>query len=244
VPTEEGKKQQAEAVAAANRRRMGEKRPNQKSTHTPESDAKRSEAMKRRWADPEYKARLSAKFKASMTPETRTKHSKAQKRVRSSETDKARRAEIEARPETKAARSAAARKRWARPGEHERQSEAIRQTWVTPTPERLNSLHWRHDKPLTGLEIQVLAALAARGVTLPAEHIHMTVGRYEFDFYVESLNLDVECDSRHWHAHPDRVKHDAVRDKKLKALGYTVLRITEEEITAGDFTRLDEILSK
>lgn len=58
----EAREKQRLAVAEANRRRKGEKRPNMKSTHTPESDAKRSASMAARWADPAYRARMEAIF--------------------------------------------------------------------------------------------------------------------------------------------------------------------------------------
>jgi very-short-patch-repair endonuclease len=242
VATEEGKKRQAEAVAAANRRRKGEKRPEQASTHTPESDAKRSEAMKRRWADPEYRARLSEADKASRTPESNARRSETHKEIWQDPEYRARRAETEARPETKARRSAAAKAMHANPENKERHRKALQSAWADPSPGQLASL----DALLTGapvspLEARVIAVLIARQVSFV---VHKTIGRYQADLYIPELNLDIECDGRYWHNHPDRMKHDAKRDAWLTSNGHKVLRLTQAEITAGDFTRLDEIITK
>lgn len=246
------RKEDPEAYATWRAQRVREGRQRQtpeersegaRKSHTPESDAKRSSSMANKHAEPEYAAEHAARMsEVSSRPDVKTKRSESGKTARQRPEVKVKHDAANVDPEVRAKKAAGSRKRWARPGEHERQSEALRKSWDAPTETRLNSVRHRQSMPLTGLEIMVLAALAERGINLPPENIHMLADRYEFDFYIDHLRLDIECDSRFWHAHPDRVAHDNRRDEKLKAAGYKILRLTEQEITAGDFSRLDAII--
>jgi hypothetical protein len=237
--TEEQKARHAAAVAAANRRRKGEKRPDQASTHSPESDAKRSEAMKRRWADPEYKARLSEADKASRTPESNARRSETHKELWEDPEYRARRAETEAQPEVKERRSAAAKAKHAEPEFKERHREGLRRAWEEHPEAFSGSLDHILAGPVNDLEVAVLTALAGRDV---AFMVHKRLDRYEADIYVPELRLDIECDGTYWHSRPGRASRDAKRDARLGELGYNVLRLTETEITTGDWSRLDTAL--
>jgi very-short-patch-repair endonuclease len=207
---------------------------------TEESRRKRSEAMKRRWADPEYRARLSEADKASRTPESNAKRSATQKKLWENPEFRAQHAETEAKPEVKARRSAAAKALHADPEFKERHRESLRRSWEENPGSRQKSLDALLAKvPITAAEVTVLQALTARGLACT---VHKRLGRYEADVYVESLKLDVEAD-QHWHTAPSRKAHDAKRDAILAAQKITVIRLTEEEITAGDWSRLDAAIT-
>jgi very-short-patch-repair endonuclease len=52
------------------------------------------------------------------------------------------------------------------------------------------------------------------------------------DFLIPSKNLIIECDGKYWHEMPGRAEHDELRDRKLRGLGYTVVRLSEESINS------------
>ncbi len=61
------------------------------------------------------------------------------------------------------------------------------------------------------------------------------------DLFVPHLNLDIECDGSHFHDE-STAEREATRDAALAEIGVTVLRLSEAEIKAGDFSRLAEAL--
>jgi len=207
-----------------------------------DANRKRAEAMKRRWADPEYKARLSAAQQAAHTPESNVRRSESAKRLWQDPEFQARVSEGHAAsdPDVKARQAEAARKLHDNPVSKERHREAMRRSWENPSPGQMQSLVALHgSKPVTGIESLVLAALAKRGV---ACIVHCRLGRYEADLYIPALHLDIECDGSYWHR-KEHAGRDMKRDQNLASRGYTVLRLTEEEITAADWSRLDAAIS-
>lgn len=56
------------------------------------------------------------------------------------------------------------------------------------------------------------------------------IGTYFVDFLISECNWIIECDGIYWHSQPKRVEHDIIRDRYLKDLGYTVIRITGKKI--------------
>ena len=59
------------------------------------------------------------------------------------------------------------------------------------------------------------------------------VASYFADFFIPASNLIVECDGRYWHS--IRVEHDAKRDVKVAALGFRIIRLSQDEIENGTF---------
>lgn len=85
---------------------------------------KRSEAMRRRWADPEFRAKQIKRIRAKVsTEECRAKASAAGKRMWQDPEFRERMSEKQKR---------AARKRWQRKGEHEKASMAIKAALADP----------------------------------------------------------------------------------------------------------------
>lgn len=97
---------------------------------------------------------------------------------------------------------------------------------------------------LTSIEAKTAMALNDRDV---AYQLHKTIGDYVADIYVPeafldaSLSLDIECDGSAFHD-DSTTRREADRDAALLDMGVLVLRLTEAEINANDFTRLDRTL--
>ncbi len=97
---------------------------------------------------------------------------------------------------------------------------------------------------ITSIEAKTAMALNDRDV---AYQLHKTIGDYVADIYVPeafldaSLSLDIECDGSAFHD-DSTTRREADRDAALLDIGVIVLRLTEAEINASDFTRLDRTL--
>jgi very-short-patch-repair endonuclease len=92
---------------------------------------------------------------------------------------------------------------------------------------KIARLHKRiHFKP-SSLEHIVRSVLEAIGVNYV---LHYRVLTFVADIFVPSRNLIIECDGFYWHSRPGAVERDAARDKKMTEAGYTVLRLSEQEI--------------
>ena len=57
------------------------------------------------------------------------------------------------------------------------------------------------------------------------------INSYSVDFFLPNSNICLEVDGKYWHKN---VKKDTLRDKKLKVLGYDILRIKELDIINTD----------
>lgn len=154
-------------------------------------------------------------------------------------------------PERRAAHAEAMRQRWADPAfrerltaiarspeGRERRRQAALDQWSRSTPEERSALMrgvrraFKGGHTLTKLEAAVLVALNDYGV---AYNVHLPIGDYVADIFVPFARLDVECDGNRFHENADR---EAKRDAAIRAFGFTVVRLSEAEIIAGDFTRL------
>ena len=103
---------------------------------------------------------------------------------------------------------------------------------------RKANAHIKGGKVVTQLEAAVLMVLNA---CLVPYFVHFGVGGYTADVYVPSLRLDIEADGSAFH-NEDTAEREAERDAALAAVGVTVLRLTEAEIEAGDWSRLHAAL--
>lgn len=91
----------------------------------------------------------------------------------------------------------------------------------------------------SSLEVAVAAHLDALGVRYqPQVRVH----RFLVDFRIG--DLIVEADGIYWHSQPKVQERDARKNAAVAAAGYRMLRLTEAEILAGDFSRLDAALSE
>lgn len=217
-------------------------------------------------ATPERKARRSAAMQeVNNRPEKRAKHSVLMTELHQDPEFKIRHADgmrqaNQERPEINDARSTTMQSRWTdspelfagsvealrqdarSPEGRARRKQTFRKTWKTNEKlvENLNAT--RANRAPTNLELAVGYELTKRGVIYIPRYFF---ARHELDLYVPALKLDVEADGRYWHdgkAFPWRPDWDAERDARLAKHGIRVLRLTEAEITGGDWSRLDEAL--
>lgn len=87
----------------------------------------------------------------------------------------------------------------------------------------------------SGLEKIVEAILVLLNIDY---EFNYKVGRYWLDFALVKWKIDLECDSKYWHA--GREKQEAKRDKFLADKGWIVVRLNENEIEHD----LDNALSR
>jgi hypothetical protein len=134
-------------------------------------------------------------------------------------------------PESREKASESAKARWAKMGPAER--EPI----LTSIAKANRGIRGGHH--ITKPEAGVMTYLTEAEVPYL---VHKPQGPYTLDIYVPSLRLDIEADGAYYHdgRNADR---EAVRDAYLTEQGVTVLRLSEAEIKARDFSRLSTYLS-
>lgn len=83
----------------------------------------------------------------------------------------------------------------------------------------------------SSIELTIRAVLDGVGVPyFPA----YPIGPYAADIYVPSHRLVIECDGTYWHR--NSAEKDKARDMYMIGLGYSVLRLPEQDIRAGAAT--------
>ena len=112
----------------------------------------------------------------------------------------------------------------------------------------------KNEKEVTGLfdvapvEKIMRQALRRRGIKARPEFPVCLPGnrRYRLDFAVfcKKGALNIECDSNKWHSAKRQLIKDKTRDKDLKKLGWSILRLKEDEITGKINTSLAKIVSR
>lgn len=90
----------------------------------------------------------------------------------------------------------------------------------------------------TGIEKAVAAMLLSLGVIAVPQ---FRISRWVCDFYVPFNNLVIECDGYYWHSRPETLEKDKRKDAWLKAKGYNLLRLTEQEINEAPETCLAKL---
>jgi hypothetical protein len=84
----------------------------------------------------------------------------------------------------------------------------------------------------SGLEADFLALLVAAGIELPEGQVDLGgdgwIGRV--DFYYRVLRLVIEIDSHTFHSTLLDIQADERRDESMRAAGFRVMRITEEQL--------------
>lgn len=181
-----------------------------------EARRNRSEAARRRWENPEYRAKISEASRSQAEREDRAARARASWASLSPEQRKAR-----------GQRCAAARiGRRQSPQEIENRAQALRRYWTrVPEAERKRRgrelVVKRNRARMTDNEVAIAAALRFAQVTYEYQAI---VGDAVVDFLVPEVKLVIETDGAYWH---DRAK-DGARDEALSRLGYEVIRIPHD----------------
>lgn len=68
-------------------------------------------------------------------------------------------------------------------------------------------------------------------------------GKFICDFYLPEKNLIIECDGIYWHSTQEAQNRDKSKDAYLKACGYQVLRLTDDEINRCIDDCVEKIIS-
>ena len=192
----------------------------------------------KRHHSPEHRAKISAALKGRIfSPETHTKMSAGQKGMRRSPQTAAHRAKI----------SAALKGRIASPEARARMSAAQRK------PETYAKLLARRSQQVTPLkdtkpEVAVQTLLRDCGIEF-AKHRHIPGLNHQWDIKIESKKTLIEVDGCYWHGcqicklPKARIKQSDIPCTAFAvAAGWTVIRIRECEIKAGDFSKLKNML--
>ncbi len=197
----------------------------QRENWTPEMRAAAGERNRERQNDPEFReAWLEATRAASASPEGRAANSERMKRLWADPEHRARYIAAIADEDRRARLSEQARQQWEvlSPGERKEKMRSLRRVF-------------KGGHRLSQIEADVLMALNDRDVAYQA---HKWIDGYVADIVIPSLKLVIEADGAQFH--PVDGERETARDEALKTLGYRTLRLTEKEIKAKDWTRLDQ----
>ena len=95
------------------------------------------------------------------------------------------------------------------------------------------------------LERIFYALLADRGLPRPATNVVIEFAgeSYECDCVWRSRRLVVELDGRRWHERRKTAAADRIRDRHLAVAGWTVVRITWEQLRDGAAAVMDDLES-
>lgn len=221
---------------------------------TEESRQKRSEAMKRRWQDPAYRAKREA-LEADPASKSRRKaaaveaNARPEKRHRHSEAMKAKWAED---AEFRARHSASLKKLMEDQAQRLARSESMKQAWAELRGNLSNSAAALRDESRTGVGRErrrnIMAIRAAQGPVTPQEHLialllndievpyflHKVIGPREHDVVIPSLNVIIEVDGSN-HSSDEAQEKDAERDMLMFDEGYVTLRVSHSSLVTGEF---------
>lgn len=92
----------------------------------------------------------------------------------------------------------------------------------------------------TKIEVAMHTALTAQGIAYQPQYV---VGRCILDIALPEYRLGIECDGDYWHNRPGEKKRDKARDKRLKKLGWHIVRFTETEIKASPSVCVDRVIA-
>ena len=88
----------------------------------------------------------------------------------------------------------------------------------------LNAIKWQPNK-MTCLEASVDSVISEWGIEY---HFNYMVGRYFIDFAFPEQMVGIECDGAYWHRNTK--ERDSRRDAWLSSRGWTIIRLSENEI--------------
>lgn len=98
--------------------------------------------------------------------------------------------------------------------------------------------------PESDLELRLLRGLATRGLDLIPQYIVVLDGgrSVRLDMADPEIRLAVEVDHVTWHTDRMQVQRDKRRDRAMIRLGWTVLRITDEDVDKRFAATIDEVI--
>ncbi|MDD5540520.1 MAG: DUF559 domain-containing protein [Candidatus Marinimicrobia bacterium] len=91
-------------------------------------------------------------------------------------------------------------------------------------------------KKNTSIELKVEEYLKKSGVKFESQKV-IPEGRTIADFYIPEQRLVIYADGKYWHGRPEVKNRDQQQDFQLGFNGYKVLRLGEDEINSGKFSK-------
>ena len=92
----------------------------------------------------------------------------------------------------------------------------------------------------SSIEFAVEAVLEALGEPFISQK---QIGPWLVDFYLPNRNLVIECDGKYWHGLPRSQARDRQKDGWMKANGYQIIRLGEDDINRDAAGLVSEALS-
>ena len=118
------------------------------------------------------------------------------------------------------------KKRWRDDDYRKYMSSVSKRMWANEDKAEKIMASWRWNRnKMTSLEKSVNMVLAGWGIDY---HFNYQVGRYFIDFAFPSRMIGIECDGAYWHV--GKEERDAKRDDWLSSRGWTIIRLSENEI--------------
>jgi len=114
----------------------------------------------------------------------------------------------------------------------------LRTSWISPKDALVRARRLR--KEPTSAELALWERLCDRRLLCLKFRRQVAIGPYVADFYCHALKLVVEVDGDIHEAERQRV-HDENRDANLRALGYSILRFTNQQVLEKPELVLTEI---
>ena len=97
------------------------------------------------------------------------------------------------------------------------------------------------DAVQSDLELRVIRAIQRHGLPTPRAQHELVVSdgsRIRFDFAWPHAKVALEVDHSFWHAGSDESRKDKKRDRLALAMGWTTIRLTEDDVMSG----LDDVM--
>jgi very-short-patch-repair endonuclease len=105
-------------------------------------------------------------------------------------------------------------------------SHSCKAVWITKHAKKKN----------TSIELKVEEYLKKIGVKFESQKV-IPEGRTIADFYIPEQRLVIYADGKYWHGRPEVKNRDQQQDFQLGFNGYKVLRLGEDEINSGKFSK-------
>lgn len=184
-----------------------------------ETRQRMSEAVRRRWQDPEQRAKFTDRAYPPMPEDLKPVLAELRRLTWND-------------PEHRAKRSEAMRRRWAsEPGMADRLAEARRRPEVR---EKMRQGRLRRtDFPRTDIEILLGDAMRSLGLTF--EEQKPMFGRFIPDFVFEDGKLLVQADGEYWHRFERNRRYDAMLREAIAGTDWHLLRFDAAQIHADAF---------
>ena len=86
-------------------------------------------------------------------------------------------------------------------------------------------------KSSTSLELKFISFLESQQLEYIHQYpVHTSNGSWLFDFYIKKLDIFVELDGEFWHARPQSIRRDKIKNNIIKEMNKTLARISSDNL--------------